>query len=182
MTHKPTPIIGLSGKQFAGKDVLARYLLSQLPGFRQSPIAGAIKVAYAQQHGLTLIELEANKAAYRPGLIALGNWGREQDINYWLHQALQFQGHESGLIISDVRLPHEADTLSNRGAMLIRVEAERAIRAQRGRLMSEDDLTECALDEYPHWDVVLSNNGTEAAFYADVNQRLPAIRKHLGLG
>jgi len=150
-------IIGISGKQFSGKDVLTRLLLERLPGFRQIPLALAIKQAYGQQHGLTLEEIEANKAQYRPGLIALGDWGRAQDPDYWLKQVLGLPGKK---IISDVRLMREYDLLRERGAFLIRINADRAIRAQRGQLVSEEDPTECALDDILTWDLVLINNGS----------------------
>ncbi len=151
------PIIGLSGKQFSGKDVLTRLLLERLPQFRQIPLALAIKQAYAQQHELSLAELEAHKAQHRPGLIALGDWGRAQDPDYWIQQVMQQPGPK---IISDVRLPREFDLLREQGAFLIRVEADRAIRTQRGQLVSEDDPTECALDGRTDWDALLVNNGS----------------------
>jgi phosphomevalonate kinase len=153
------PIIGISGKQFAGKDVLTRLLLQHLPTFRQIPLALAIKQAYAQQHGLTLEQIEASKAQYRPGLITLGDWGRAQDPDYWIKQVLSQPGQK---IISDVRLQREYDLLREQGAFLIRVNADRAVRAQRGQLVSEDDPTECALDSTQDWDAVLINNHTVA--------------------
>jgi phosphomevalonate kinase len=183
--HFGLNIIGIAGKQFAGKDEITRYLLNQLAGFQQSPIAGAIKHVYAQQHGLTLTELEANKAHHRPGLIELGNWGRQQDINYWLHQALerypQVNSGIKGLIISDVRLPHEAETIRQQGGVLIRVEANRTIRQQRGTLMSENDPTETALDDYPHWHTTITNNHGLDELHQQLDNLLPQLRHYFDL-
>ncbi len=160
-----SPVIAISGKQFSGKDTVAHLLLEALPGFQQIPIARAIKQAYAAQHNLTLEAIETDKATHRPGLIALGNWGRAQDADYWLKHLLEIPGAK---IISDLRLRHEYDLLKANGAFLIRVNAERAVRAQRGTLVSETDPTECDLDDIPPegWDIVIENNGSLEMLYA----------------
>lgn len=159
-------LIGIAGKQYSGKDVLARLLLEKLPHFQQVPLAGAIKEVYASQQGLSLEEIEANKAQHRPGLIALGDWGRRQDPDYWLKRALAKPGPK---IISDVRLKREYDLLKAQGAFLIRLNADRDIRAQRGQIVSEDDPTERELDSVTDWDAVLSNNGSLEALKAQVD-------------
>ncbi|MGE0199423.1 MAG: hypothetical protein AB7P76_00490 [Candidatus Melainabacteria bacterium] len=157
LTDPDLTLIGISGKQFAGKDQLAHILLECLPGFRQLPLALAIKTAYAEREGITLEALEANKAAHRPGLIALGDWGRAQDAHYWLKKVLAAPGKK---IVSDVRLQREFDGLKAAGGYLIRLEADRAVRAARGTIVSEFDTTECELDHETRWDAVLTNNGT----------------------
>jgi phosphomevalonate kinase len=162
-------LIGISGKQYAGKDVLADLLLARLPDFEKIPLALAIKQVYAQQHGLTLAEIEAQKAKHRPGLIALGDWGRAQDPDYWLKQVLQQPGKK---IISDVRLKREYDLLRAHGAFLIRLEADRAVRAERGQIVSESDPTECALDDVADWDAVLVNNTDLVALSTQVDELL----------
>jgi phosphomevalonate kinase len=150
-------IIAIAGKQYSGKDVLTRLLLEGLPNFTQIPLAGAIKKKYAIQNQLTLSEIEANKAFHRPGLIALGDWGRKQDPDYWLKQVFSESGHK---IISDVRLKREYDLLREKGAFLIRLNADREVRAQRGQIVRESDPTELELDAVHDWDAVLTNNGT----------------------
>jgi phosphomevalonate kinase len=159
-------IIGISGKQYAGKDVLTRLIIAKYPEFKQIPLAQAIKQQYANQHGLTLEEIEAYKAEHRPGLIDLGDWGRAQDPDYWLKQVLEQPGKK---IISDVRLRREYDLLRQHGAFLIRLEASREIRSQRGVLVSENDLTECDLDTVTDWDAVLYNNGEVSELKTQVN-------------
>lgn len=157
-TDKPWPrIIGLSGKQFAGKDQVCQMLQEIMPVYRQLPLALAIKKRYAADHHLTLEELEANKAQHRPGLIAMGDWGRAQDPDYWLKQVINEPGY---LIISDVRLLREFELLKSMGAYLIRVNAQRDVRENRGTLVNEADATECQLDEVTGWDAVLENNDT----------------------
>lgn len=161
-------LIAISGKQYSGKDFLAALILERLPEFRKIPIAYAIKQAYAEQHGLSLEEIEASKAEHRPGLIAMGDWGRKIDPNYWLKQVLSLPGRK---IISDVRLKHEYDVLKDAGAFLLRLNADREIRGQRGRLVDEADPTETQLDGVTAWDAVLTNNGTAE----DLIRKLEAI-------
>ncbi len=150
-------LIAISGKQYVGKDVLADLLLEYLPDFQKVPLALAIKLAYAQQQHLTLAEIEANKAAHRPGLIELGNWGRNQDPDYWIKQVLQKPGKK---LISDLRLKREYELLKTEGAFLIRLEADRSVRAQRGQIVSEADPTEQDLDAIAEWHLKLQNNGS----------------------
>lgn len=150
-------IIGISGKQYSGKDVLAQLIQDRHPEFIKVPLALAIKQEYARRHHLTLEAIEANKAQYRPDLIALGDWGRQQDPDYWLKQVLAQPGKK---IISDVRLKREYDLLQEHGAFLIRLNADRTVRAQRGTIVSEDDPTERELDSVTEWDAVLTNNGS----------------------
>ena len=153
----PIKIIGISGKQFAGKDLLAEVLTDQLPGFKKLPLALAIKEAYAAQNDLTLAEIEANKPQHRPGLIAMGDWGRAQDPFYWLKIVM---ADPEPKIISDVRLQREHDFLRENGAFLIRLNTDRDVRKQRGKLVSENDPTENELDNITDWDAVLTNNST----------------------
>lgn len=152
-------LIAISGKQYSGKDLLAELIMAQLPEFRKTPLAFAIKQTYAQQHGLSLVDIETNKAQHRPGLIALGDWGRQQDPDYWLKQVLAQPGKK---IISDMRMKREYDLLRQQDAFLIRLNADRKIRAQRGTIVSEHDPTENELDTVTDWDAILTNNATVA--------------------
>lgn len=165
-------MIGISGKQYSGKDVLADLLIQAFPQFSKIPLARAIKEAYTRQHGLTLDELEAQKSEHRPGLIALGDWGRAQDPQYWFKQVIAIPGPK---IIPDVRLQREHQLLREQGAFLIRLNANRAIRSQRGTLVSEHDLTECDLDNVTDWDAVLTNNSS----ITDLKQQLVSLVIHI---
>ena len=81
-------IIIFSGKQYSGKDTLAKIMLEQMPEFRRCAIGDIIKLTYGQEKGLTYDEIEQNKSIYRPDLIKLGNWGRAQHPDYWLKKLL----------------------------------------------------------------------------------------------
>jgi phosphomevalonate kinase len=162
-------LIAISGKQYTGKDLLADLLIERLPDFKKVPLAWAIKEEFAKRHGLTLAEVEANKAHYRPGLIELGNWGRSQDPDYWLKQVLSQPGKK---IISDMRLKREYDLLKAKGAFLIRLEATREIRARRGNIVSENDPTERELDAVTEWDLMLENNASPEALATKITSYL----------
>lgn len=179
MPHPIPPYrIGISGKQYAGKDVLTRILLKHLPYFQQHPLALAIKQAYAKQHDLTLQEIETHKAKHRSGLIELGNWGRQQNPDYWLTNVLK---SPDPIIISDVRLQREFNQLLKAGAFLIRVNAHRDIRSQRGTLTNETDKTECDLDTETQWHHTITNHTTEADLEAHVLSTLLPKLHHFGI-
>ena len=114
-----------------------------------------IKLTYGKEKGLTYEEIEANKAQYRADLIALGNWGRAQDPDYWLKKILEQDGN---IIVTDVRVPHEYEMFKNAGAITIRVEASRETRLSRGELVGENDITEVGLDNISDWDYVVTND------------------------
>ena len=81
-------IIVFSGKQFSGKDTVAKILLERFKTFKRIGIADAIKMRYAEQKGLTIDEIEKNKPIYRQDLIDLGDWGRAQSPDYWLNSII----------------------------------------------------------------------------------------------
>ena len=82
-------IIIFSGKQYSGKDTAAKIMLEKLTDFRRCAIGDIIKLTYGKKKGLNYEEIEQNKAFYRPDLITLGNWGREQDPDYWLKKIIE---------------------------------------------------------------------------------------------
>ena len=148
-------IIILSGKQYSGKDTVGKILLDLLPDFRRCAIGDIIKLVYGQKNDLTYEQIENNKAQYRPDLIALGNWGRAQDPDYWLKKILEQDGN---IIVTDVRVKHEYEIFKKSGAVAIRVNASRSVRQMRGTLVKEDDITETGLDNINDWDYIIDNN------------------------
>ncbi len=148
-------IIIFSGKQYSGKDTAAKILMEGLIGYRRCAMGDIIKLTYAKEKGLTFEEIEANKAKYRADLIELGNWGRQQDPDYWLKKILEEEGN---IVVTDVRVPHEYEIFKKAGAISIRIEASREVRAQRGTLIGEDDITETGLDNIQDWNYVVTND------------------------
>ena len=169
-------IIIFSGKQYSGKDTAAKIMLDLMPEYRRCAMGDIIKQTYAAQKGLTFEEIEQNKSLYRADLINLGNWGRAQNPDYWLHKILEQDGN---IIVTDVRVPHEYEIFKNAGAIAIRIEASRDVRAQRGNLVGEDDITEVGLDDIKNWDYVIDNNGDYENLKAQVLKIIADINKNL---
>ena len=150
-------IIVFSGKQFSGKDTVAKILLERFKTFKRIGIADAIKMQYGKEKGLSLEEIEKNKPIYRQDLIDLGDWGRAQSPDYWLNSIVEYQGNT---IVTDIRVEHELNLFRSHGAFAIRVEASEEARSKRGTLASKNDATETGLDNVKDWDYVISNEGT----------------------
>lgn len=175
VTERKNKIVVVSGKQFSGKDTMAKILVEMLPGFRFAPLAGAIKEQFAKEKNITLEEIEKNKPVYRPELIALGDAGRKQDPDYWIKKVIET---DDNIIVPDARLQHEIKIFEKYGAIKIRVEADMEQRAKRGQLVKEDDPTETDLDYYDNWDYVLTNNGT----YEELKQKVEElVRERLNI-
>ena len=166
-------IIIFSGKQYAGKDTAAKIMLDKMPNYRRCAMGDIIKLTYGAQKGLTYDEIEKNKAKYRSDLIILGNWGREQDPDYWLKKIIKQKGD---IIVTDVRVPHEYEVFKNAGAITIRVEATRETRAKRGQLVGENDITEVGLDNEKNWDYIIDNNSTYEYLKSQVEKIIDEIK------
>lgn len=150
-------IIILSGKQYSGKDTLAKILLENLTNFKRIGLGDAIKIEYGEQKGLSFEEIEQNKAQYRQDLINLGNKRRSEDKDYWIKKVIKMPGN---IIVPDVRVKRELEFFKEANAFTIRVEASRETRSQRGQLVGETDVTEVDLDDIKDWDYVIENNST----------------------
>ncbi len=165
-------IIIFSGKQYSGKDTLAKILLENMPDYHRCAMGDIIKLEYGRQHNLTYEEIEKNKSQYRQGLIDLGNWGRSQSDDYWIRKIIAEDGN---IMVTDVRVPFEYKTFKNAGAIAIRVECPRDIRAQRGNLIGEDDITETGLDNVTDWDYIITNDSD----YESLKQKALNLIKEL---
>ena len=62
MTNNKKKLIVFSGKQFSGKDTVAKILLERLTSFKRIGIGDAIKMMYSKKTGLSLEEIEQNKS------------------------------------------------------------------------------------------------------------------------
>ncbi len=169
-------IIVISGKQYSGKDTLAKILLERLKDFRRIGIGDAIKIEYGKQNNLSFEEIEKDKHLYRNDLIALGNKGRSIDPDFWLKN---LSGMDK-IIVPDLRVIHEAEFFKERGAFLIRVESDLFHRSQRGVIVNAQDLTETQLDDYQDWDVVVENNSDLEALNKKADETLKLIKNFFG--
>lgn len=167
-------IIIFSGKQYAGKDTAAKILLDSMPEFRRCAMGDIIKLTYGKEKGLSYDEIEKNKAKYRADLITLGNWGRSQSPDYWLQKIIEQDGN---IVVTDVRIPHEYDVFKKADTISIRIEATRDVRANRGQLIGEDDITEVGLDNITDWDYVIENNTTYEYLKNQVSKVIKDIKR-----
>ena len=167
-------IIIFSGKQYSGKDTAAKIMLNLLPEYKRCAMGDIIKLTYGKEKGLSYEEIERNKPLYRQDLIDLGNWGRAQDADYWLKKIVEQNGN---IIVTDVRVPHEYEVFKSAGAITIRVEASRDVRASRGNLVGENDITEIGLDNIKNWDYIIDNNSTYENLELQVKNIIPKINK-----
>jgi len=168
-------IIVISGKQYSGKDTLAKILLEKLIDFKRIGIGDAIKIKYGQDKGLSFEEIETNKHLYRADLIELGNFGRSIDCDYWLKNLADMDK----IIVPDVRVEHELNFFKSRGAFLVRVESSEANRANRGILTNANDATETALDNYECWNFVVNNNADYDSLILEANKVVDAFNKFI---
>ena len=166
-------IIIFSGKQYAGKDTAAKIMLDLMPNYRRCAMGDIIKHTYGAMHNLTYEEIEKNKPLYRQGLIDLGNWGRAQNPDYWLKKIIEQDGN---IVVTDVRVPREYEVFKSAGAITIRVDASREVRASRGNLVAEDDITEVGLDGVKDWDYVIENNSD----YENLRQKVISVVNQIG--
>lgn len=167
-------IIIFSGKQYSGKDTVAKIMLEAMPDYKRCAMGDIIKLTYGEQKGLSYDEIEKNKAIYRQDLINLGNWGRSQDPDYWLKKIIEQEGN---IMVTDVRVQHEYDVFKKAGAITIRVEASRDTRKERGKLIGEDDVTEIGLDHVKDWDYVIDNNSDYEILKNKVNRVIEKIKE-----
>ncbi len=169
-------IIIFSGKQYSGKDTAGKIFLEELPDFHRCAMGDIIKFEYGKQHNLTYEEIEKNKSQYRAGLIELGNWGRSQSPDYWLEKIIESDGN---IIVTDVRVEHEYEVFKKAGAIAIRIEADRDVRAQRGELVGENDVTEIGLDHVQNWDYIITNNTDYLTFKQNVLEVIKKIKNSI---
>ncbi len=167
-------MIVISGKQYCGKDTLAKILLDELKDFKRVGIGDAIKICYAKEHNLTFDEIEKNKHLYRADLIKLGNWGRNHDPDYWLKSIIEMK---ENVIVPDVRVEHELELFKAHGAFTIRVEASFENRSKRATITNADDETETALDNYNAWDAIIDNNSDYENLKKQAQELVVILRK-----
>ena len=151
MTKK---IIVFSGKQYSGKDTVAKILLNNLEDFKRIGLGDAIKIEYGKTIGKTFEEIEAEKHLYRENLINFANSKRAIDQDYWIKKIVEYPYN---VIVPDMRVQREYDFFKSQGAYMIRVEASEEARAKRGTLVKKDDPTETALDNIKDWNYVIKN-------------------------
>ena len=169
-------IIILSGKQYSGKDTVAKILLKNLNDFKRIGLGDAIKIEYGKTIGKSFEEIEAKKHLYRENLINFANAKRAIDEDYWIKKIVEYPYN---VIVPDMRVKREYDFFKSQNTYMIRVEASEKARAQRGKLVKKDDPTETALDDVKSWNYVIQNETDYDTLVKNSQELLEDINKTL---
>ena len=175
MTKK---IIVFSGKQYSGKDTVAKLLLEAMPNFKRIGLGDAIKIEYGKTIGKTFEEIESEKHLYRADLIKFANEKRAIDQDYWIKKLVEYP---DDVIVPDMRVQREYDFFKSQGAYMIRVEASVEARSKRGTLVKADDSTETALDNIKDWDYVIKNESDYGTLKENTKELINDITKNFML-
>uniref|UniRef100_A0A4Y0BLA1 Phosphomevalonate kinase n=1 Tax=Anopheles funestus TaxID=62324 RepID=A0A4Y0BLA1_ANOFN len=167
----PRIIILLSGKRKCGKDFLADALLKRL-GTEEAQIiriSEPIKRHWADWKGLDMSELlgdGAYKERYRKEMIEWSDARRKEDYGVFCRAACTAIDRNI-CIVSDVRRQTDVryfqETFGRERIRTVRIEASEAVRAERGWHFQsgvDDVQSECDLDNYGSWDLLLTNEHT----------------------
>lgn len=168
MTTYPFEIVALLGRQRAGKDTVADYLVKRY-GFVKMSLADPVKAVASEIFGMT----EKDRGL----LIQIGNKMREIDEDVWLNfllRRIQELG-ASRIVIPDVRFVNEYETLSEL-AWTIRISASAQTRASREGYDPEfdNDPTEVGLLEAPT-DYVIHNECCLQCLYEAVDVLMEGV-------
>lgn len=160
-------ILLISGKRKSGKDYISRTLQNVLGDRCQIvSISEPIKTEWAKRLNLNLSELLSDgpyKEKYRKDMIEWSDSVRIKDYGFFCRSAM-FRAHAEIIIVSDIRRKTDIKYFrENYGSLVltIRINTKDTIRVERGWIFTNgvDDVpSECDLDDYNQWDVVLQNN------------------------
>lgn len=170
-------IVGLSGKQYSGKDTLADILYTgylQEHGFVKAHIADALKVLYFDEtydsgyddsdsvpveDKVTAVDaLKMHVPEVRTRLIELGAEARAKHPDTLLTFALE---RGNFILIPSIRFKNEIEFYKNNSDFFlpVRLESAESVRAERGVLSNSADPTETELDDY-EFPMTIQNDGS----------------------
>ncbi|KAJ2949667.1 hypothetical protein O0L34_g15593 [Tuta absoluta] len=163
----PRIILLFSGKRKSGKDFLTDHL-QKLLGDRCEviKISQPIKSHWAKEKNLNLNELLSDseyKEQYRLDMIKWSDEMREQDYGCFCRAACQNAPDRAIWIVSDIRRKTDIRWFKETYKDIIRtirISADLDTRNSRGYVFKEgvDDVTsECDLDDYEDWDLIVDN-------------------------
>ncbi|KAK9891078.1 hypothetical protein WA026_013401 [Henosepilachna vigintioctopunctata] len=167
--ENPKKILLLSGKRKSGKDFLAEKLKSILgEDCTVLRISEPIKKHYAEKCGVNFKELLGDgpfKEKYRKEMIVWGEQIRAEDPGYFCRLVCKNAQKTAFWIISDIRRKSDIHFFEqNYGNKMksVRINTSKEIRESRGWVYTigvDDVQSECDLDDYADWDVIVSNDG-----------------------
>lgn len=129
-------------------------------------ISEPIKSEWAEHHQLDLEQLLSDgpyKEKYRKDMIVWSDEVRTKDYGYFCRAAM-LQASQPIVIVSDIRRQNDIKffrEIYGERVVTIRLTCPEIIRAERGWIytLGVDDVeSECGLDDYENWDLILENN------------------------
>ncbi|XP_053964895.1 phosphomevalonate kinase [Anastrepha ludens] len=160
-------ILLISGKRKSGKDYLSSTLQNLFSDRSQIiHISAPIKAEWAKRLNLNLKELLSDgpyKEKYRKDMIEWSDSVRAKDYGYFCRAAM-LDANAEIIIVSDIRRKSDINYFRETYGPLvftIRINAKDEIRTERGWMFTsgiDDVVSECDLDDYQQWDLVLENN------------------------
>ncbi|VIO97974.1 phosphomevalonate kinase, putative [Brugia malayi] len=167
-----TPVvICLSGKRKCGKDFVGSLLANRLEriGYKViiCGISYPLKEEYAQLNGIDAERLKYDaqyKEIYRQDMISWGEGIRSNDSGYFCRKVLAKANSVDVLIVTDCRRLSDVEFFKihcGPRLRLLRIETTLPVREMRGFVFIkgiDDQMTECGLDDYTDWDIVITND------------------------
>ena len=164
-------LIGLSGRRGSGKDTVARLLQQQQPErlWQVRSFGDSIKSVCAALTGESTAPYysQTGKAEVVPlfhrtrgeMLQQVGSALRAWEPLVWVDAFFAGLPPDACVLAPDVRFANEADPIRARGGLMLRVEGDPL--KQRGDGTRDDNNpSETAMDDYPHFDFTIHNTGT----------------------
>ncbi|CAG9536927.1 unnamed protein product [Cercopithifilaria johnstoni] len=164
-------VVCLSGKRKCGKDYVGNLLANRLEkiGYKViiCGISYPLKEEYAQLNGVDAERLKYDiryKEIYRQDMVAWGERMRSNDPGYFCRKVFVNADSADVLIVTDCRRISDIEFFkihSGSRLRLLRIETTLPVRKLRGFVFVrgiDDQMTECGLDEYTDWDIVLTND------------------------
>ena len=167
--------IGFSGKQRAGKDTSAEYLVDKYSGLIMKFADPIYDIEESAYHIAGLGSPEKYPKSMRRGFLQFigTEWGRRViDPNIWINamdeklSRADTKHISANIFVTDVRFPNEADLLRKHGFKIIRISRPLEARLAAGA-SNLDHESETALDNYQFDKVINNDNG-----YSDLYQKL----------
>ncbi|CAG0889014.1 unnamed protein product [Darwinula stevensoni] len=168
----PRLVIVVSGKRKTGKDYLGSRLVDAIgESSALVHLSSPIKSHWARTHGLDLQALLGDghyKERYRAEMVAWSEEVRRRDPGYFCRLATDSDACRERPIwvVSDARRPSDVSWFQHffpGRVKTVRMHASDELRRHRGWTFVagiDDAETECALDSFPDWDLIVENNET----------------------
>ncbi|CAG9857354.1 unnamed protein product [Phyllotreta striolata] len=168
----PRTILLFSGKRKSGKDYICNKLKNALGDENCTVIriSEPLKAIYAKRHDLDLQELLSEgpyKEIYRSDMIEWSDVERGENPGIFCRAACESAILKPVWIVSDVRRKTDIEWFSREYGDLIktiRITADVGVREQRGYVYTkgvDDVASECNLDDFDRWNLIISNNNSE---------------------